>query len=90
MKISHKNSEKFPYDVNDLAIYLYDVAMKMKGVTINNEETNENSTELDWELISFHAIPKDIDKLPMGGNRSGSGLIGVVTNKIFGFKWSRI
>ena len=30
------------------------------------KETNENSTELDWELISFHAIPKDIDKLPMG------------------------
>jgi len=30
------------------------------------KETNENSTNNDWELISFHAIPEGIDKLPMG------------------------
>ena len=30
------------------------------------KETNENSTNKDWELISFHAIPEGIDKLPMG------------------------
>jgi len=29
-------------------------------------ENNENSTDLDWELISIHSIPKGIDKLPMG------------------------
>ena len=29
------------------------------------EETNENSTSDDWELIAFHAIPDGIDKLPM-------------------------
>jgi len=29
------------------------------------EETNENSTNTDWELIAFHAIPDGIDKLPM-------------------------
>ena len=40
----------------DLILYRNDVL----------KETNENSTELDWELISFYAIPKDIDKLPMG------------------------
>ena len=29
-------------------------------------ENNEQSTNEKWELISFHAIPKGIDKLPMG------------------------
>jgi hypothetical protein len=29
------------------------------------EETNENSTNSDWELIAFHAIPEGIEKLPM-------------------------
>lgn len=29
-------------------------------------ETNENTTECDWELISFHAIPKGINNMPMG------------------------
>lgn len=30
------------------------------------KETNENTTDLAWELISFHAIPKGIKKMPMG------------------------
>jgi len=30
------------------------------------KETNENTTDSDWELISFHAIPDGIKKLPMG------------------------
>jgi hypothetical protein len=29
-------------------------------------ETNENETDKEWELISFHAIPKEIKSLPMG------------------------
>ena len=29
-------------------------------------ENNENSTNEDWELISIHAIPNGIDKMPMG------------------------
>ncbi len=29
-------------------------------------ETNENDTESEWELISFHAIPSGIDYMPMG------------------------
>ena len=29
-------------------------------------ETNDNCTDKDWELIAFHAIPKLIDKMPMG------------------------
>ena len=30
------------------------------------KETNEQTTEADWELISFHAIPEEIDNMPMG------------------------
>ena len=29
------------------------------------KETNEHSTNDDWELIAFHAIPEGIDNLPM-------------------------
>lgn len=29
-------------------------------------ENNEESTDKDWELISIHAIPKGVNKLPMG------------------------
>ena len=29
-------------------------------------ENKENSTNKDWELISIHAIPKGVDKMPMG------------------------
>ena len=30
------------------------------------KESNENTTESDWELISFHAIPKEVEEMPMG------------------------
>ena len=30
------------------------------------KETNEQTTNADWELISFHAIPEEIDNMPMG------------------------
>ena len=40
----------------DLILYRHDVL----------KETNENETNDDWELISFHAIPEDIKNLPMG------------------------
>ena len=29
-------------------------------------ETNDNCTDKDWELIAFHAVPKFVDKMPMG------------------------
>tara|TARA_B100001750_G_C15441413_1_gene563801 strand:+ start:714 stop:1283 length:570 start_codon:yes stop_codon:yes gene_type:complete len=29
-------------------------------------ENNEQSTDKDWELISIHAIPQGVNKLPMG------------------------
>lgn len=40
----------------DLILYRNDVL----------KETNENETHFKWELISFHAIPKEINELPMG------------------------
>ena len=29
-------------------------------------ENNEHSTDAEWELISIHALPEGIEKLPMG------------------------
>ncbi len=40
----------------DLILYRHDVLA----------ETNEQSTNADWELISFHAIPEGIENMPMG------------------------
>ena len=40
----------------DLVLYRNDVL----------RETNENTTNSDWELISFHGIPIGYDSLPMG------------------------
>jgi len=30
------------------------------------KEKNENTTDLEWELISMNSVPKGIDKMPMG------------------------
>ena len=40
----------------DLILYHHDIL----------KETNEQTTDADWELISFHAIPEEIDNMPMG------------------------
>ena len=40
----------------DLILYRHDVLA----------ETNEQTTDAAWELISFHAIPEGIEKMPMG------------------------
>ena len=40
----------------DLILYHHDVLA----------ETNEQTTNSDWELISFHAIPEGIENMPMG------------------------
>ena len=40
----------------DLILYRHDVLA----------ETNEQTTDADWELISFHAIPERIEDMPMG------------------------
>ena len=40
----------------ELILYRHDVL----------SETNEQTTDADWELISFHAIPEGIEDMPMG------------------------
>ena len=40
----------------DLILYRHDVLA----------ETNEETSEASWELISFHALPEEIEDLPMG------------------------
>ena len=40
----------------DLILYRHDVLA----------ETNEQSTNSDWELISFHALPEGTNDMPMG------------------------
>ena len=40
----------------DLILYHHDVLA----------ESNEQESEGTWELIAFHAIPQDIEKMPMG------------------------
>ena len=40
----------------DLILYRHDVLA----------ENDEESTDAEWELISVHAIPEGVDKLPMG------------------------
>ena len=40
----------------ELILYRHDVL----------EENDEQSTDAEWELISFHALPVGIDEMPMG------------------------
>ena len=56
IRLLNKNNKGLKTNKVELILYRLDVL----------KETNENSTNLDWELISFHAIPAGIDTLPMG------------------------
>ena len=50
------NGKPLNTDYSEYILYRHDVLL----------ENNENSTDTDWELISIHAIPKGIKKMPMG------------------------
>ena len=56
IKISALNGEAAKTGNVDLILYRNDVL----------KETNEDETNKEWELISFHAIPSNFDDLPMG------------------------
>jgi len=56
IKISAINGKTVKTNNVDLILYRQDVL----------KETNENETNKEWELISFHAIPDKIKNLPMG------------------------
>ena len=51
-----KNGEPLETGKVDLIIYRHDVLI----------ENNENTTSVEWELISINAIPKGLDSIPMG------------------------
>ena len=55
IQIRALNGEALKTDKVDLVLYRRDVL----------EETNEQSTDADWELIAFMAKPKNV-KMPMG------------------------
>ncbi len=50
------NANPLPSGKVEFILYRHDVL----------EENNEHSTNSEWELISIHALPKEVDKLPMG------------------------
>ena len=56
IRIKAKNGKNLKTNKVELILYRNDVL----------KETNENSTNNEWELISFHAIPEGVNKLPMG------------------------
>ena len=56
ISIKALNGKELDVEYIDLVLYRHDVL----------KETNEQTTDCNWELISFHAIPKGIESLPMG------------------------
>ena len=50
------NGEPLKIGGVDLILYRKDIL----------QETNENETDNEWELIAFQGIPEDLDELPMG------------------------
>ena len=56
IRIKAKNGTELKAGSVDIILYRNDVL----------KETNEQTTNSDWELISFHAIPEGVDNMPMG------------------------
>ena len=56
IRIKSTNGQELKAGAVEIILYRNDIL----------KETNENSTNADWELISFHAIPEGINNMPMG------------------------
>jgi len=56
IRIKALNGKNLSIGKVELILYRHDVLM----------ETKENSTNFDWELISFHGIPANMKNMPMG------------------------
>ena len=56
IRIKALNGEALKIGKVELILYRNDIL----------KETNENTTNKDWELISFHGIPDKIKEMPMG------------------------
>jgi hypothetical protein len=55
IRIRARNGTPLPVGRVELILYRHDVLA----------EDGEQSTDAEWELISFHAIPEGVDQLPM-------------------------
>ena len=76
------NGKELEVEYIDLILYRNDVL----------KETKENTTEYEWELISFHAIPKGIKSMPMGPvtmMRNQLELIGGTKGKYTSEEWAK-
>ena len=56
IQIRAENGELLPPGKVELILYHHDVL----------SENDEQTTDSEWELISFHALPKDVNCMPMG------------------------
>ncbi len=56
IQVRAKTGTLLPAGKVELILYHHDVLA----------ENDEQSTTIEWELISFHALPEGIDKMPMG------------------------
>ena len=56
IRIKATNGKTLKTNSVDLILYRRDVL----------EENNEQTTNSKWELISFHAVPQGVEKMPMG------------------------
>ncbi len=56
IQIRALNGDPLPAGKVDLILYRHDVL----------KETDEHSSDTEWELISIHAVPEGVDDFPMG------------------------
>ena len=56
IQIRAESGELLPAGKVELILYHHDVL----------SENDEQTTDSEWELISFHALPKDVNYMPMG------------------------
>ena len=53
---------RFEFDL----VYTSVLQRAIKTMEICLSENDEQTTDSEWELISFHALPKDVNCMPMG------------------------
>ena len=56
IQIRAESGELLPAGKVELILYHHDVL----------SENDEHTTDFEWELISFHAVPEGVDYMPMG------------------------
>ena len=67
-KVSRRRDEEFPYIQTSVVNAEENVPGKVQLILYRNDvlkETNENTTNSEWELISINSSPKGVNDLPM-------------------------